>query len=184
MIDPSPVRASARLLSRILLAIQVLLGVLALAVLVGGVLAVLIATVRETLGTAFVDAMGVTDISPQAGQVLGLAALVFIQVAMLFAVTGRMRAIFVALERLRPEEAAGAARGTAWWLWALVIWGVLAGALGSVITTWHLPDGERALAVGIGSQQITTALAALFAAFMARALTLGAALWRDHRAMI
>lgn len=184
MIDPAPVRASARLLSRSLLAVQILLGVLALLTLIGSVLSLTVVRLRERLGNALAGAMGIGDVSPETVQVAGFAALVLLQLGMLFIVTGRMRAVFLALDRLRPEAAAQAARQTARWLWVLVIWGVLANALGSVIATWHLPDGERALAIGIGSQQVMTALAALFAAFMARALTLGAALWRDHRAVI
>ncbi|MEM7710706.1 MAG: hypothetical protein AAF264_08155 [Pseudomonadota bacterium] len=178
MIDPTPVRSSARSLALILLGVQILM------VGAGLLVAVLAANVPDALGGFLLGALNHDAVVPRLWQSLALAALILVQVALLYGLMGRMRAIFTALDGLDPDGAAGAARRTSWWLWGLLVWGVAARGAASVIATWHVPDGERALAIAFGTLVASTALAALLAAFMARALALGAELWRDHRAVI
>jgi len=109
---------------------------------------------------------------------------VLAQIGILAGVIRAARAMFKALSASQPASAAHNARIVAAWLWALFLWSVAAGALGSLISTWHYPAGERALAIQFGSAQITTIVAALMASFLARAFALGAELWQDHREII
>ncbi|MEM8822144.1 MAG: hypothetical protein AAGF30_00900 [Pseudomonadota bacterium] len=178
MIDPKPVQASARTLSAVLLVLQSLLVAAGIAV------AALTTLMPAAMGGFLLEALGHEAVAPRPWQSLALASLALAQVIFLYVLTGHMRAIFTALDGLDPDGAARAARRTSWWLWGLLVWGVAAPAVASVTATWHFPAGERALTIGFGSAELTTALAALLAAFMARALALGAELWRDHRVVI
>jgi len=99
-------------------------------------------------------------------------------------VTWYGRQIFSALLVEDVQAASIASRKTAWLLWAMLIWGIVANTLGPLVATWHLPDGQRALAIGFGSAQISTVLAALLATFTSHAFVLGAALWQDHQRVI
>lgn len=177
MIDTSPLRRSARGLARVLGAVQI-------AVAIGGA-ALLAAAIASRALTAWLSEAAGYDASGAASwQGLALAALAAGQLGLWFAALGAMRTVFRALDRLDPAGASRAAGRAARWLWALVGYGILAHAAGSVLASWHYPPGERVLSLSIGSAQVTTALAALLAAFLARAFVLGAALWDDHRAVI
>ena len=81
-------------------------------------------------------------------------------------------------------QAAASAQALTYLLWGLFAWTIVAGALGSVILTWHMPSGERALAIGLSSTQLSLAIAALIAGFMTKAFVLCAALWQDYQEVI
>jgi len=155
----------------------------ALAALASALLVWLLADAGSA-GRNLADAAGFSVEIPRLWQSLALGAVVLAQIGILAGVIRAARAMFKALSASQPASAAHNARIVAAWLWALFLWSVAAGALGSLISTWHYPAGERALAIQFGSAQITTIVAALMASFLARAFALGAELWQDHREII
>ena len=161
-----------------------LTAVLALLIVMAGV--VVVWTLLETGGAgAWLAAQVGQDGTGASGmQAFGLTLLTLSQIAIWYAVVWQTRRIFTALLITDATAASAAARRTAQLLWVMVIWGVLATSLGTVIASWHYPEGERTLALSIGPGQITTIIAALLASFTAHAFTLGAALWQDHRQVI
>lgn len=94
------------------------------------------------------------------------------------------RMIFNGLAQIDFEEAAKIARRLARCLWIIGGIGMIAHTLAVLVITWHFPEGERALSISLGTGQLSTLLAALFAGFLAQALSLGSALWRDHQEVI
>jgi hypothetical protein len=77
-----------------------------------------------------------------------------------------------------------AARRLSHWLWGVLALSVAANTLAVLVVTAHAGPGQRALSFAIGSPQVSIAVAAAIAAFLAHALTLGAALWQDHREIV
>ena len=116
----------------------------------------------------------------------GLAFVMFllVQIGIWAAAVWQGRQIFTALTTGALIDASIAASKTAWLLWGILIWGIVAHILGTVVATWHFPEGTQALGVAIGPTQISTALAALLATFTSHAFVLGAALWQDHQEVI
>lgn len=92
--------------------------------------------------------------------------------------------MFATLAKGTPHIAARLARRIAIVLWALFVWQVMAPALGSLISTLHLPDGQRSISISLGLGQAGTLLSALIASSMAKALQFGAELWQDHKEII
>lgn len=121
-------------------------------------------------------------LAPLQGAALG--GVLLAQIGVWIAVVWQARTVFEGLLRADAVAASAAARRLAWFLWAMLLWGIVSHALASVITTWHYPVGTRTLAISIGTGQITTLLAALLAGFTSHAFALGAALWQDHREVI
>ena len=117
----------------------------------------------------------------QNGALMGVAA---IHLAIWIVLLGTARQVFGTLAEGEPETAGHAARTLSYWLWAMLVWGLIAQMLVSLVATWGLPEGERSLTLGVGTSQISLALSALIAGFMARAFALGAELWRDHREVV
>ncbi|MEM7491395.1 MAG: hypothetical protein AAF390_19950, partial [Pseudomonadota bacterium] len=110
MVDPRPVRTSARTLARILLALQIVLGILLGLSVAGLALVGVLEGVRAALAGMLVDALGHPEVVARPGQAMALMGIVVVQVALLLAVTERMRAIFTGVAALDPEGAAQAAR--------------------------------------------------------------------------
>lgn len=109
--------------------------------------------------------------------------------ALMLGTLGLYGAVFAAAARVcrvlldgRPEAAGPTARGLSRWLWALLAWSVLSPTLSVLIATAHA--AEHSLTITLGMPQVAFAVAALIAAFLARALTFAAALWRDHREIV
>jgi len=82
------------------------------------------------------------------------------------------------------DTAAQVAGVLALWFWAIFIWALAEPAVTSVVSTWHMPEGQRSLSIALNGQQVSLALSALIMGCMARALSLGAELWRDHREVV
>ncbi|WP_425090705.1 hypothetical protein [Tropicimonas sp. S265A] len=177
-VETQPFLRSAALLER---ALRVIFGVVLLS---GGVVAVWMIVDTPALGQMLAGNIGYGMAELRDWQSHGLAALVLVQIGIWAAVVWQGRQIFAALGTPDLVAATRAARIAARLLWIMLIWGVLAHALGSVVATWHFPDGQRALAISVGSAEISTIIAALLATFTAHAFVLGAALWQDHREVI
>lgn len=177
-VDPTMVMAAARRLTVVLSLALSLLFALA------SVFVAWLLIDAVSIGRVLADATGFPVAEPRIGQSAALCALVLVQLGILSGAAWAARAMFGALSRGEPVAAARDARSVAAWLWVLLIWGVAAGALGSLIATWYYPAGQHALAVQLGSAQATTIIAALMASFLARAFALGAELWQDHREII
>ncbi|WP_298433751.1 hypothetical protein [uncultured Jannaschia sp.] len=178
MIDTTGLQRSARTLTLVLTGVQ--------AFLVAGIF-VLVAAAANTpmvLGHWLAGLAGANPEGMATWQAMALALLVAGQLGLWLGAAGAMRQTFAALGWLDPAGASLAARRAARWLWSVLIVGVLAHMAATGIATWHYPEGERMLGISLGSSQVSTALAALLAAFMARAFSLGADLWRDNRGMI
>ncbi|WP_299871476.1 hypothetical protein [uncultured Sulfitobacter sp.] len=161
-----------------------LTAVLALLILMGAVVVVWTLVETGAAGRWLAAQVGQDGDDASGMQAFGLTALTLTQIGIWYAVVWQTRRIFTALLIADASAAGAAARRTAQLLWVVVIWGVLAAALGTVVASWHYPEGERTLAVSIGPGQITTIFAALLASFTSHAFVLGAALWRDHREVI
>jgi hypothetical protein len=82
------------------------------------------------------------------------------------------------------REAGQASERLACSLWGLLLWSLAGQAAASAVATWHLAQGERTVAVAFDGEQVSMALAALMAVFLARAFSVGAELWRDHQAIV
>lgn len=177
-IDPSATLASARRYAGWLLAASWLLALLAAALVVFAVVD------SVALGRALSAASGFGTDSPRPWQGLVLAAVFLLQIGIWGGVVVSARRTFVHLAEGQPTAAASAAKQVACWLWLQLFWGLAAHALSSGIATWYFAEGARTIAISFGSAQITTALAALMASFLARAVALGAELWQDHREIV
>lgn len=92
--------------------------------------------------------------------------------------------MFATLAKGTPHAAVRLARRIALVLWALFLCQIIAPIAGSLIATWHLPEGQRAISVSLGLGQAGTLLSALIASSMAKALQFGAELWQDHKEII
>jgi len=177
-IEVQPLLRSAKLLSLVLLLILVVLMVIAVW-LIGFLL-----VDPQGTGQYLMTIVGYGDTTPRAWQSYTLGALVLVQIGIWVMVMVSGRSMFSALKAADAKGASMAASKAARFLWVMLIWGILANMLGSVIATWHFPAGQHALSIGFGSAQISTALAALLATFTSQAFRLGAALWQDHKEVI
>ncbi|MEM9797041.1 MAG: hypothetical protein AAF919_11150 [Pseudomonadota bacterium] len=179
MIDTSDLRRSARWLAGLVVVLQ---GALAL-----GLLALLawLANAPLAAGGWLAGAVGYPPgDGMQVWQAVALTGIAAVQLGLWIGVAGEMRGIFRALAWGDPTGAALAARRMARLLWIVLAWDIVGHAAATGLASWHYPDGTRAIGISLGSSQLSTALAALLAAFTARALALGAELWRDHREVI
>ena len=178
-IDPVTVTAPARRIAYVMTCAAIALAVAALA-LVACVVAAPGATGAWLAAAAGYPATA----GPGLWQTVVLSALVLIYVAIWGRVFITARLVFQNLSRGLPAQAGDAARSLSRWLWLVLAWGILSQTLGSVAATWHFAEGERTLAISLGMTQVSIALAALIAGFMAHAFALGAELWRDHQEVV
>lgn len=136
------------------------------------------------LGMTLADMAGFGSGPLKTWQNLGLTGVVAVHIGVwivLFILAGR---VFGHLAEGDADAAAGMARRLSYWLWGMLIWGIVSQMVVSVVATWGFGEGQRALSIGLGTAQISIALSALIAGFMARAFALGAELWRDHREVV
>ena len=112
---------------------------------------------------------------------LGIACLTLLFWSVVFALAAR---VFGKLADGDVDTAAQVAGVLALWFWAIFIWALAEPAVTSVVSTWHMPEGQRSLSIALNGQQVSLALSALIMGCMARALSLGAELWRDHREVV
>ena len=177
-IDPAPLLASARRFHRGFQFAYLVSVTVAGAVLIGLLLAPVWtgATLSEAVGYPL-----------PASRFWQSAALTLIVVGMLVTyalVFFSAATVCSALADGDVEHAALGARSLSNWLWTLLALSILANTAAILVATAHAEPGQRVLSITFGSEQITVAIAALIAAFLARAFVLGAALWRDHREII
>lgn len=92
--------------------------------------------------------------------------------------------MFATLTKGAPHEAVPLARRIVVALWVLLLWQILAPALGSLVATWYFPAGQRSVSIGLSFGHAGTLLSALIASSMAKALQFGAELWQDHKEII
>ncbi|MEM7599732.1 MAG: hypothetical protein AAF382_18745 [Pseudomonadota bacterium] len=178
MIDPDSVTRPAQRLQAVMTT-----GAAVLILAMMG-LAVAMMTNLGGLGMTLADMAGFGSGPLKTWQSLGLSAVVAAHIAVwiiLFALVGR---VFGHLADGDADAAAGQARRLSYWLWGMLMWGIVSQMIVSVVATWGFGDGQRELTIGLGTAQISIALSALIAGFMARAFALGAELWRDHREMV
>lgn len=138
----------------------------------------------QEMGQALASAVGYGSEALRSWQSYTLATLSLVQIGIWMAVVWYGRHIFVALKNGDINEASIAAGRTAKLLWVMLIWSIITHMLGTVVSTWHFPEGQRALGISLGSAQISTLLAALLATFTSHAFVLGAELWQDHQEVI
>lgn len=119
-------------------------------------------------------------------QVRGLTLIALVQAALWLLAIRALYGVFAAIAPAEPapEHAAMLARRAALWMWAALIWSVLAQGPASALATMHNPPGGRAIALSFGTGQGLALLAALLTGFMAEALRLCAALWQDSREIV
>ena len=117
-------------------------------------------------------------------QNIGLLVVACLGVGFWIVVFALAARVFGQLAEGETDAAARHAGQLSNWFWAMLAWALLSPMIISVVGTWHMPQGERELSIALNSEQLTLALSALITACMARALTLGAELWRDHREMV
>lgn len=178
MIDLSEAVAAAERLRIILTMILLLTLGLVIAAAVSGTTnhAEMVAAVTGRAGWTGPPLMPVQEVA--------LAMIGFVHLGFWLALLLIARSVMGHFAKADLGRAALRGKTLAYVLWALFGWVIVAGALGSVALSWHLPVGERSLAIGIGSTQISLAIAALIAAFMARVFALCADLWQDHSEVI
>ena len=155
--------------------------VLTLALTLGVMAAAVIHT--EATGARLASLTGYA-VQPQAWQSLALAALVCIGLSLYAATFAAATTVSGALSRGEMTVAGRAARRLSRWLWAMLFWSVAAHTLAVLIATAHGGPDQHVLSFAFGSPQISIALAALVAAFLAELLALVAALWEDHKEIV
>lgn len=155
-------------------------GVVALA---AGAVVWMFAAPQSLLGLAWAAGLdGTSELgAPQQIGLLTLGVISLLGWALVLCWVHRM---FSALAQETPHAAVRIARRIAVGLWVLLAWQIFAPALGSLVATWHLPAGQRAISIGIGMGTAGTLLSALIASSMAKALQYGAELWQDHKEII
>ncbi|WP_299963836.1 hypothetical protein [uncultured Roseobacter sp.] len=178
MINPRTLLASAR---RMQLVMSCMVGLF----LVGSatLIAVVIAT-PGVIGAHLAQVSGFANGPLEPWQTVALACIGLVHMALWLAVLTGARRVFGQIAQGNPEGAATTARQLSYGLWAMLGWGLVSQMIVSVVATWGYPPGQRALALGIGTPEISVALSALIAGFLARAFALGAELWRDHQAVV
>ena len=178
VIDPNSVTRPARRIRTVMTCGLLLLSAVAAALAFGAV------AMPASLGESLARVSGFPTGPLQAwqnGALLGIAA---VHLTIWILLLGIARRLFGNLAEGEAETAGRTARTLSHWLWAMLAWGVIAQMLVSLVATWGLPEGERSVVLAVGTTQISLALSALIAGFMARAFALGAELWRDHREVV
>ncbi|WMS45313.1 hypothetical protein RDV64_23550 (plasmid) [Acuticoccus sp. MNP-M23] len=117
-------------------------------------------------------------------QAAAMVALMLVSAALWAAMFGVGRRLCQSLSDGSVDDAADAATRLSHVLLALLVWSVIGQIAGSAAASWHLGDGQRIVAVSLGTPQISLALAAFMGVFLARAFTVGAQLWRDHTEIV
>lgn len=177
IIDAAPLRKTAK---RFKLGFQI-----ATVVTIGLAMGVLVAALVQTEATgAWLASLNGYTILPQAWQSIGLALVASIGLGLYAATFSAATTVSSVLSLGELTAAGAAARRLSRWLWALLFWSIAAHTLAVLISTAHAGPGLRALSFAAGGPQISIALAALVAAFLAQALTLVAELWEDHREIV
>lgn len=123
-------------------------------------------------------------LAPGPWQGAALAAVVIAGLTLYAATFAAAARVCGALVRGEMAAAGPAARGLSRWLWVVLGWSVASHTASILIVTAHAGPGGRALSFALGAPQVSIAVAALIAAFLAHALTLGAALWQDHQEIV
>lgn len=177
LIDDAPLRRTARRFEIGFQVATILTIVLALGVLV--------ATLMQTdaTGTWLASLTG-HAIRPRPWQSFALVTMVCFGLGLYAATFSAAKTVSGVLSRGEMTAASGAARRLSRWLWAVLFWSVAARTLAVLISTAHAGPGQRALSFAFGSPQISLAVAAFVAAFLAQVLTLVAALWEDHKEVV
>ena len=177
-IEAASLLRSARLMRQALLAILAALVAVAFAVLAWVVVDL------NQIGTTLAEIAGYDSLTPRRWQSFALSMIVLIHLAIWAGVAWTGQKIFAALLVEDVPAASDAAAALARLLWVMLAWGIIGNTLVPLLATWHFPEGQRTLVIGLGSAQVSTILAALLATFTSHAFVLGAALWQDHKAMI
>lgn len=177
-VDPEPLRATARRHRAGFGGASALTAAVAVALALTGVIWPV-----ET-GAVLSELAGYPLDQPEGWQSLALVAIMLVSL-------GAYAAVFLAAARVSgwlltgdAERAGATARTLSHWLWAMLIWSVASQTLATLVATAENAPGERVLSFTLNASQAPIAIAAVVAAFLARALALGAALWRDHREII
>lgn len=178
MIDPNTVIVPARRIQTVTACGVVLLFAITVALAFGAV------TMPASMGETLARLSGFSTGPMQAWQNSALLGVAAIHLVVWIALLGTLGRVFGYLADGKPETAGRAALTLSYLLWAMLAWGLISQMLVSTVATWGFPEGERAVHLGVGAQQISIALSALIAGFMARAFALGAELWRDHREVV
>lgn len=176
--ETNAVKRSAHLLGKVLLLIFIALLTAIIVLLVWVILDL------PQIGQTLALNIGYGGDALRGWQGFALAMILLVQIGIWAAAVWQGRQIFTALGTGALNNASVAAGKAARLLWVMLIWGIVAHMLGTVIATWHFPEGTRALRISLGSTQISTAFAALLATFTSHAFVLGAALWQDHNEVI
>lgn len=177
-IETQPILRSARVMRLALVLIFAGLVVTA------GVMGIWLVTDLDRMGLSLAELTGHGSAALLPWQSVALGAILLAHIGIWAAVVWRGQKIFAAL-LIEDVQAAGlAAAQTAQLLWVMLIWGIVANTLAALVATWQFPEGQRVFAIGLGSAEVSTILAALLATFTSRAFVLGAALWQDHKEVI
>lgn len=163
---------------------QALLLILLALLIAAVVLVAWLGTDLQQAGKWLASGVGYEGAAQRGWQSSALGAIALVQICIWGIVVWYGKQIFTAIKAEDMQTASTSAGTVAKFLWIMLIWGIAADTLGTIITTWHFPEGQRALSIGLGSSQISTAIAALLAAFTSQAFVLGAALWQDHQKVI
>ncbi|MEO0385845.1 MAG: hypothetical protein AAF234_20105 [Pseudomonadota bacterium] len=177
-IETKPVLQSAKLLEHALFLILLTLMVATAVLVIWTIL-----DVRE-VGQMIATSVGYASATLSSSQGYALSGIALTQIFVWIAVILRGKEIFAALGAGDAGSASIASSQTARLLWIMLIWGIIAQSLATLVTTWNFPEGERAISISLGSAQISTIFAALLATFTSHAFVLGAALWQDHTEVI
>ena len=178
VIDPEPLRRSAR-------RFQLGFDIACLATLVAAS-AMIVALILDPgwIGGALAQAAGYPLSPPRGWQSTALVTIALVVLGTYAAVFHTASAVCRMLVQGALQTAALDARRLSNWLWVLLGTSIGANTLAVLVATAHAGPGQRALSIALGSPQIALAVAALLAAFLARAFVLGAALWQDHREIV
>ncbi len=128
--------------------------------------------------------VGYPNATMSSGQSFILATLVLLQIGLWAGSFSAGRRLCWHLCAGSVREAGQASERLACWLWGLLLWSLAGQAAASAVATWHLAQGERTVAVAFGGEQVSMAVAALMAVFLARAFSVGAELWQDHQEIV
>ena len=140
----------------------------------------------QALGAALQDQglpilAGITD-----WQARALDALLVLQIGVWTGALFALRGVFVGMNAASPFPPAsvtGARRAYRWILAGFVL-SLFAGPIDSVLGSWHMPAGQRQLAISFGSAHALTLVALALTAIMSRAFALAAELWQDHQEIV
>ena len=147
---------------------------------IGAAIFVALLSKPDWIGSALAEAARTSLPTPQIWQSAALAAIAFVVLGTYAAVFKTVTHVCAMLVQGEPGIAASQAKRLSNWLWCLLGVSILAQTLAVLVATFHAGSGERTLSIALGGPQITFAIAALTAACLARAFSLGAALWQDH----